>query len=239
LGEGESFFNFSGTGGTFRGEGGGGSSPPPPSLTPGEAQLIRDAISLDAHQNPKRWHVQLCPNPPCRAPLQVPALLHQRGGPIVCHRCTQKVCTRCNVKYGGGGEGIRHPQHEGITCDQFSALVRALEVAPLSPMEMRTLGVKACPFCSTLSSHFRGHGCHHIDNCRGPDGLGCSGQYCFVSLLPWEVCRDAGHKQPYPHAQGCDSRCDCVACAVCKPGRPCPQCRGDERCVGCHPPPLH
>ena len=207
--------------------------PGAPYLKAQEVKRMRDAITRDAHEHPARWQTTPCPN--CKMTLQVPAAVHAGGGPIVCHECTHRVCTKCDVKFTDAvvppSPGGQLQSHVGITCAQVAQLRAA--GARLSGAEMQAMGVKACPFCGTLTSHFKGHACHHIS----PEGgcPGCHREYCYFSLLPWDVCRAQNHSLPQPHGLGCDARCDCAACPICKPGKPCAQCRGDERCLGCHP----
>ncbi len=201
-------------------EGSAHAPPGAPALAAAEVRRIRDEIAADAHAHPARWHLAKCPV--CAFRLQVPAPLHARGGPVVCHECTHRVCTRCDAAYSAAvvpPEPGRPPQtHEGVSCEAVARL-RA-EGAGLSAQQMRGLGVKACPFCGTLASHFRGHACHHI--MPGGGCPGCKQEYCFASLLPMQQCRDQGHMG---HALFCDWRCDCADCTFCKVGQPCAQVR--------------
>jgi hypothetical protein len=188
-----------------------------PSLTAAEVARVRDAIARDTHQHPARWEVVSCPN--CRGNLTVPAAVHVRGGPLVCHQCTHRVCTRCDAVFNKAvvpPQPGRPPQtHVGITCDAVARLRAQDANNALSREQMRNLGIKACPFCGTLTNHFRGHACHHISPQGGCPG--CHRDYCFASLKPYAQCRSEGHQG---HALFCDRRCDCVDCPICKPGKP-------------------
>ena len=202
-------------------EGSAHAPPGAPSLSAKEVKRLRDAILADAHAHPARWSVSACPN--CGSHLQVPAAVHARGGPVVCHECTHRVCTRCEAAYAAAvvppAPGRPPQTHVGISCDAVARL-RAAAGADMAPEEMRALGVKACPFCGTLASHFRGHACHHIAPITGCPG--CKAEYCFASLLPYAECRAQGHMG---HALFCDWRCDCTDCPYCRPGKPCAQCK--------------
>jgi hypothetical protein len=79
---------------------------------------------------------------------------------------------------------------------------------------------KSCPSCKAPVSHSRNHGCHHIG--IGVRGMRCcSYHWCYVCLGPWPCV-----KCPVM----CNDYCGCLPCEDCKPGRPCPQCFGCQKC---------
>lgn len=106
---------------------------------------------------------------------------------------------------------------------------------------------KGCPNCHQRITHYHGHDCHHIS----PSTNGCPNchqHFCYQCLRKhgkpghrdWNsacehrqsFCNTSDIKQflkmtPYPH----DSRCGCVICPDCRPGKACPQCPGS--CVVC------
>jgi hypothetical protein len=206
-------------------EGSAHAAPGAPCLTAREVERIRDDIQRDAHENPDRWEAAKCPS--CSRLLHIPAVLHRRGGPVVCHQCTHRVCTRCDAVYAAPvvppQPGARPQTHEGLSCEAVARL-RA-DGARISAGDQRALGIKGCPNCGTLVTHFRGHECHHMlpKSPQYPRGgcPGCGHNFCFASLRPWAECRDGGHQG---HALYCDANCDCVDCSFCHPGAPCAQC---------------
>jgi len=109
---------------------------------------------------------------------------------------------------------------------------------------------KPCPACGFRSSHTHQHHCHHISPYGGCPNPRCRINYCYKCLKTGpenrrqrgkdNLCLCGGWSnfckslrtpediskflvlKPYPH----DSRCGCIICSECSPGKPCAQCSG-------------
>jgi hypothetical protein len=163
-------------------------APEAPSLSFKEVRGVRDAMEIDAHNAPARWHMDKCPF--CRAPLLLPAELRNCGGPSVCHRCTHRVCIRCNATFA---EAVVPPQpgkaqqtHESITCAMVASLREAARKVPFTPQQMAAIGVKPCPNCRTLVQRISGcpamvcgKDYHAVNDVKA---LGCGARFCWDCL---------------------------------------------------------
>lgn len=119
--------------------------------------------------------------------------------------CAQRFCTNCKTPW----------HEEGVGCAEHAVN----DKASISYINGTS---KPCPMCGRMSSHFRGHACHHL-RCV------CGHEYCFECLHPWSE-----------HAVGklmegcrifCHPGCRCVPCDECRPGKPCKTCTtGCEKC---------
>ena len=105
---------------------------------------------------------------------------------------------------------------------------------------------KRCPNCGEGTTHWHGHGCHHI--MPGGGCPTCHQHFCFAceqesrqrdrwsspcSCAPF--CNDANITQHIGVRAGYrfDTRCGCLFCNECKPGRPCESCTVHGGCAVC------
>jgi len=163
---------------------------------------VRSAIDRDS--------VTFCPDQKCGAMGILPS---RDADMIQCQQCRKNYCHKCSV-----------PWHQGQTCAE-----RAGVDAKTDALLQQTS--KPCPHCGTLTTHYRGHACHHIKPGEGCPR--CHHHWCFacgaVSLsgTTWA--------KPCQCPTYCDlaGQCGCPVCPECRPGARCPHCEGPERCPSC------
>ena len=109
-----------------------------------EVQRLRAAMARDAHEQPNQWKVAPCPAG-CGENYAVPHALSARGGAVVCHGCTHRVCPRCDVRWADRLLPGREETHEGRSCADVARLRASLVV--LTPHDMQAQGIKPCPRC--------------------------------------------------------------------------------------------
>lgn len=155
-------------------------------LSVAEAALLRTHMVRDMHAHPADWVVGPCPAG-CQADYAVPLALARRGGAVVCHACTHRICPRCNVKWTDRLLPGRPETHEGRTCAEVARLKASLQ--SLSPAEMAAAGIKKCPGCGMGIQ--KNEGCHHMvcgQHTHGTTGIrgGCAREFC------WDCLEDMG-----------------------------------------------
>ena len=96
--------------------------------------------------------------------------------------------------------------------------------------------VQPCPWCGLLTSHYRGHDCHHIapgGGCRS-----CHNHWCYLcgkksrTKGTWAPGCDCAKTHQYCKLSG---KCGCPICPDCRPGKPCRFCSGAKSCPSCNP----
>lgn len=141
-----------------------------------------------------------CPNPACESSFWTDESVPSG---VTCAFCGTPMCSACGAEWMETG-------HASRTCAQVGeALERDREAAELAASEIGGT-FKPCPTCNMGTTHYRGHGCHHITCPR------CRGHWCFVCC------------GPYPCSNGCPAwckdECDCADCPECRHGKPCSFC---------------
>eukprot|EP00930_Biecheleria_cincta_P011809 TRINITY_DN11490_c0_g1_i1.p1 TRINITY_DN11490_c0_g1~~TRINITY_DN11490_c0_g1_i1.p1 ORF type:complete len:1512 (+),score=263.29 TRINITY_DN11490_c0_g1_i1:19-4554(+) len=148
----------------------------------------------------------------------------------VCAYCSTRFCRRCSVAW-----------HTGMSCAEYRELLSSSSLEQ-DTNDLIDATTKPCPKCKTRTSHYHGHGCHHIR--PGQGCTACGKHWCYVCTGLWRdenndrsctcrmYCGDDIPQEfyavdPYPH----DTRCGCPICPDCRPNRPCPGCDGS--CVVC------
>lgn len=162
--------------------------------------------------------------------VDVDAAVQLHSTPLLqCEKCETRQCVRCNVRW--------HPSN--LTCEEFQVLRSSEGDDGALSVAFANATTKPCPWCGERISHYHGHACHHIRPVTGCPR--CGGHFCYCcgsqgkcrrcslyckedNLEKYLVKTD---KTPFLH----DSRCGCLVCPDCSPGRPCPQC--DGTCIVC------
>lgn len=103
-------------------------------------------------------------------------------------------------------------------------------------LELEFRSSKACPFCSTRISHYKGHACHHI--MPGGGCPSCHKHFCYNCLgykeggVEWQGC-------PNHCSTFCNDNCSCPICPDCSRGTPCRNCdypsASGQCCRACNP----
>ena len=180
-----------------------------------------------------------CPDLKCGRLINLPRTT--APSEVTCIWCDVAICAMCAGPWQG---------HDG---GRDCAGAKSAVSGDKASMAFIDATAKKCPNCSFPTSHFLGHGCHHIS----PDTNGCMRchtHYCYSCLATGadnaatrgvkQKCRcgerypainswswfcfssdTAAHLklEPYPH----DTRCGCPVCPYCRVGAPCEQCQGD------------
>ena len=180
-----------------------------------------------------------CKNPACgqhAMPMDVGEGRYQTPSKFVCMFCESEayaLCTQCKeLHHPGTGDCKRAMTWRG-TNSKSDTLIK--------------LTSKPCPYCTTPTTHFHGHGCHHIM----PDGgcPSCHKHWCFACRTACQTqvgnnycaskprcsmfCKSEDIERNIDVSSGypIDRRCSCPICPECRLGRPCAVCSGD--CVVC------
>eukprot|EP00455_Lapot_gusevi_P049878 TRINITY_DN7148_c0_g1_i5.p1 TRINITY_DN7148_c0_g1~~TRINITY_DN7148_c0_g1_i5.p1 ORF type:complete len:352 (-),score=3.05 TRINITY_DN7148_c0_g1_i5:187-1242(-) len=132
--------------------------------------------------------------PRCHGGIEGPL---PEGRTLTCpsHTCRYTFCRDCH------GE-LRDNQ---CRCQEQQAALEQIE---------RTS--KACPFCGTRITHWKGASCHHIrpaTGCvgRNPDGTACGRHWCYYCLGEWV---SSAHHAGHVFCSQLD--CGCPQCPVCQ-----------------------
>jgi hypothetical protein len=173
--------------------------------------------------------------PSCSAQVGVTTVDGQRMSHGQCPSCSVSLCVACQVA----------PFHTGMTCEVFQARGEEAKGDAERATDCFVAATsKVCPGCGEAISHYHGHQCHHIspvtDGCSN-----CRTHFCFQCLHVFP--KGSNHRCPNGCSSFCkqenlanfisttpvphDTRCGCVFCPDCLPGKPCDLC--DGQCVVC------
>ena len=186
-----------------------------------------------------------CKNPDCKQQEMVMDVGTEHcGAPhkFLCFYCNSEayaLCTKCKQ--------LHHP--EIADCER----ARASRNANGKSDVFIKLTSKLCPHCSTSTTHFHGHGCHHI--MPGGGCPSCHKHWCFACGTASERELHSNYCGSDPHCRlfcktddiqnfiddssgyPIDRRCSCPICSDCRPDRPCESCDGGcVVCLGLAPP---
>ena len=133
-------------------------------------------LQLSLHDDAPLWELRPCPISGCSALVQVPQHIHERGGVVICHACTHRVCLRCSVAWSAPLRPGLALTHAGRSCDDAQRLMR--ETPDLTPEDMARLGIKLCPGCRVPTHRYIA--CMHIvcTQCR------CEWNWCCGRVHP-------------------------------------------------------
>ena len=149
-------------------------------------------------------HSQLtsCPRPGCgfRASVERPSTTR-----LTCPQCQHQYCHQCQV-----------PWHSGLSCSDAvaAAVPRTAPAFDSATALVLNSTSKPCPRCSTQTTHYYNHGCHHImpgGGCPGrmADGTRCGQHWCYACG------RQYVEREPQCGCRGfCDNTCGCPPCPI-------------------------